>query len=65
MGQKNKYYRLWEHIEFNDKWKDCNTSHVDDIAPSWFHRRKVLQENSQEYQEFIARLKREHVLKQG
>jgi fido (protein-threonine AMPylation protein) len=65
MKEKNKYYRLWEHIEFHDKWKKCDTSQTDDIAPSWFHRREVLQENSQEFQEFIARLKREHAIETG
>jgi len=61
----DKEFRLWKPIEFNDSWKKCNTSILDDIAPSWLSRRKELQENSKEYQEFLARLKREHAIETG
>ena len=57
--------RLWDFIGFSDKWKLADTSLLDDISPSWFGRRKVLEKNSSEYAEFIARLKREHAIETG
>jgi Fic family protein len=62
---EEKINRLWEPVTFNPKWKECTTSIIDDIAPSWFARREVLQNNSQEYHEFIERLKREHAIETG
>ena len=58
-------YRLWKPIQFDDNWNSCDTSIVDDIAASWFKRRKILQENSVEYSEFLERLKREHAIETG
>ena len=58
-------HRLWDYISFSDNWKNCDTSLLDDIAPSWFARREVLQANSKEYEEFINRLKRRHAIETG
>lgn len=60
-----KIFRLWKFVEFTDKWAKVNTSRIDDIAPSWFSKREKLQENSQEYLDFINRLKREHAIETG
>lgn len=60
-----KVHRLWNYISFSDNWKNCDTSLLDEIAPSWFARRDVLQENSKEYEEFINRLKRRHAIETG
>lgn len=57
--------RLWKYISFSDNWKNCDTSLLDEIAPSWFTRREVLQANSKEYEEFINRLKRRHAIETG
>lgn len=57
--------RLWKYISFSENWKNCDTSLLDDIAPSWFARREVLQANSKEYEEFINRLKRRHAIETG
>lgn len=57
--------RLWNYISFSENWKNCDTSLLDDIAPSWFARREVLQDNSKEYEEFINRLKRRHAIETG
>lgn len=62
---KAKYHRLWKHINLTTDWKECDTSTLDDLSPSWYQRREVLQNNSQEYQEFIAELKREHAIETG
>jgi fido (protein-threonine AMPylation protein) len=58
-------YRLWKFIEFSDNWRMMDTSAIDDISPSWFERRKILKGSSQEYEEFILRLKREHAIETG
>lgn len=57
--------RIWDFISFSDNWKNCDTSLLDEIAPSWLARREILQENSKEYQEFINRLKRQHAIETG
>ncbi|MDX2248028.1 MAG: Fic family protein [Bacteroidia bacterium] len=60
-----KMIRLWKYISFSDSWKICDTSILDEIAPSWFDRREILQANSREYEEFIGRLKRRHAIETG
>lgn len=62
---EQKKHRLWEYIELGQKWLECDTSTIDDISPSWFERREILQVNSKEYQEFISELKREHAIETG
>lgn len=63
--EQDKVYRLWKFIRFSDSWKTPDTSAIDDISPSWFERRKTLKGNSQEYEDFILRLKREHAIETG
>lgn len=58
-------HRLWNFISFNETWENCDTSLLDDIAPSWFVHREVLQKNSKDYEEFINRLKRQHAIETG
>ena len=58
-------YRLWKPISFTDNWKECDTSLLDEIVPSWIARREILQANSKEYEDFIARLKRKHAIETG
>jgi fido (protein-threonine AMPylation protein) len=60
-----KINRLWKFIDFSYTWKNADTSLIDDISSSWFQRRKVLQESSREYEDFIIRLKREHAIETG
>jgi Fic family protein len=38
---------------------------IDDISSSWFERSKILQDNSADYEAFIAKLKREHAIETG
>ena len=63
--EEQKTHGLWVPVEFRQEWLECDTSTIDDISPSWFDRREVLQTNSKEYQEFIAELKREHAIETG
>ncbi len=58
-------HRLWNYISFSENWKTCDTSVLDEIAPSWFARREILQANSIEYEEFVNRLKRRHAIETG
>lgn len=58
-------FRLWSFIEFTPAWGDADTSTIDDLAPSWFARREILQANSQEYEDFLNQLKREHAIETG
>ena len=58
-------HRLWKPMALTDNWRQCDTSRLDELAPSWFARREVLQKNSGEYQAFIAELKREHAIETG
>ncbi|MEA1968299.1 MAG: Fic family protein [Thermodesulfobacteriota bacterium] len=62
---EQKIHRLWIYIKLGQKWLECDTSTIDDISPSWFDRREILQVNSKEYQEFITELKREHAIETG
>jgi hypothetical protein len=62
---EQKIHRLWKHVELSSDWLKCDTSTLDDLAPSWYTRREVLQKNSHEYQEFMGELKREHAIETG
>ncbi|MBC6409651.1 MAG: Fic family protein [Ekhidna sp.] len=60
-----KIHQLWKHVQLTNNWLECDTSTMDDLSPSWYERREVLQNNSKEYQEFITELKREHAIETG
>lgn len=62
---EQKTYRLWKHVGLSSKWLQGDTSTIDELSPSWYARREVLQNNSQEYQEFMTELKREHAIETG
>ena len=65
MNTSSNIIRIWKYIDFNEMWSRADTSTLDDIAPSWFSRRKILQNNSDEYSSFIDQLKREHAIETG
>ena len=56
---------LWQYVELSSKWVECDSSAIDDLSPSWYERRDLLQNNSQEYRAFMAELKREHAIETG
>ncbi len=60
-----KTLRLWDFISFSSNWLTCDTSTLDEISLSWFHRKEILQKNSQEYEAFIVKLKRRHAIETG
>ena len=56
---------VWKPIEFSNSWEQCNTIKLDSILPSWIRRRETLKENSEEYKNFVDRLKRQHAIETG
>lgn len=61
-----KQRQVWVPIEFSEKWAKAPTAKFDDLAPSWFKRRKeTLTEKDDDYKEFLERLKREHAIETG
>lgn len=56
---------LWQPIEFSAAWTNVDTSVLDDLAPSWFRRRKELKVGNSDYEEFLERLKRQHAIETG
>ncbi len=62
---ETKVHRIWKHIKIDNPWLESDTSILDDIKESWFERREVLQNNSEEYEEFLTQLKREHAIETG
>jgi len=63
--QEIKIINIWKFIEFAPVWENCDTSRLDEISPSWFRRKDELEKTSNEYAEFIERLKRQHAIETG
>ena len=57
--------KIWKPITLDEKWRDCDTSILDDISDAWFSKREKLEKDSVEYKEFIEQLKREHAIETG
>ena len=57
--------QVWKPINFSDNWLKANTSKLDDLAPSWFRKRELLKEGSNDYEEFLNKLKRQHAIETG
>lgn len=60
-----KQITIWQPIKFDEKWLTVNTSKLDDLAPSWFSKREQLKEGSEEYEDFLNKLKRQHAIETG
>jgi len=60
-----KQVKIWKPINFDEIWLTTNTSKLDDLAPSWFRKRDQLKEGSNEYEEFLNKLKRQHAIETG
>ncbi len=60
-----KEIKIWEPIAFNDEWTATDTSLFDELAASWFQKRKELEKGNKEYQDFLNRLKRQHAIETG
>ncbi|ACV63995.1 filamentation induced by cAMP protein Fic [Desulfofarcimen acetoxidans DSM 771] len=56
---------VWRPINFNEKWLKCSISKLLNILPSWEGKREQLKKDTQEYQKFLNRLKRQHAIETG
>lgn len=62
---EDKEVKIWKGIEFNNNWSSADTSKFDDLAPSWYKKRKEFENGENGYQEFLDRLKRQHAIETG
>jgi Fic family protein len=62
---EDKEVKIWKRIEFNERWSKADTSKFDDLAPSWYKKRKEFEDGESGYQEFLDRLKRQHAIETG
>lgn len=60
-----KNIEVWSPISINDKWLNSDTSIFDDLAPSWYKKRKEFEEGQESYDEFLTKLKRQHAIETG
>lgn len=62
---ENKETKIWNRIEFDENWNTTDTSKFDDLAPSWYKKRKEFEAGESGYKEFLDRLKRQHAIETG
>ncbi len=60
-----KRIKIWEPISFKDNWLDTDTSQFDELAESWFEKRKEFREGNKDYNDFLNKLKRQHAIETG
>ncbi len=63
MGEKE--IKIWKPVKFEDAWLKADTSVFDELAPSWYEKRKALKEGSKDYNDFLDKLKRQHAIETG
>lgn len=56
---------VWSPISFSKNWEETNTSIFDDLAPSWYKKRKEFEDGLESYDEFLTKLKRQHAIETG
>lgn len=61
----NNEIAVWTPISFTVEWSKTNTSIFDDLAPSWYKKRKEFEESQESYDEFLTKLKRQHAIETG
>ncbi|MEX2411745.1 MAG: Fic family protein [Candidatus Paceibacterota bacterium] len=62
---ENMEVKIWNQIQFDEKWASTDTSKFDDLAPSWYKKRKEFEAGESGYKEFLDRLKRQHAIETG
>ncbi|MDW8297513.1 MAG: Fic family protein [Raineya sp.] len=65
MQERENLIQVWQPVEFSEKWLKTDTSLFDELAPSWFEKRKSFKPNSKEYDDFLGKLKRQHAIETG
>ena len=61
----SKNIEVWSPISISNVWLDADTSLFDDLAPSWYKKRKEFEEGQESYDEFLTKLKRQHAIETG
>lgn len=61
----DKKIEIWKRISINDKWLNADTSIFDDLAPSWYKKRREFESRDKSYEEFLTKLKRQHAIETG
>lgn len=56
---------IWKPINFDKQWESGDTSIFDDLAPSWYKKRREFEEKKDGYEEFLTKLKRQHAIETG
>lgn len=56
---------IWKGISINDKWLNSDTSIFNDLAPSWYKKRRDFENGDESYEEFLTKLKRQHAIETG
>lgn len=62
--EENKV-EIWRPISFTSNWRNTDTSKFDDLAPSWYNKRKEFEAGKEGYEEFLTKLKRQHAIETG
>jgi len=62
---KEKQIKIWNPIEFNEIWLKSDTSLFDELAESWYKKRKEFKEGNKDYNDFLNKLKRQHAIETG
>jgi len=60
-----KRITIWEPISFKDNWLNADTLQFDELAESWFEKRKEFKEGNKDYNDFLNKLKRQHAIETG
>jgi Fic family protein len=60
-----KKIQIWSPISFDDSWLEADTSIFDELADSWYEKRKQFKEGNKEYHIFLNKLKRQHAIETG
>ncbi|NJO02174.1 MAG: hypothetical protein HC880_11230 [Bacteroidia bacterium] len=61
-AKKEKVVPVWQPVSINDRWLTADTSKLDDLLPSWYHKRQELREGNEDYEAFLKRLERQHAI---
>ena len=57
--------KIWKPITFSDKWPKTDTSLLDELAASWYEKRKEFKDGNKDYNDFLNKLKRQHAIETG
>lgn len=61
----NKEVTIWRPISYDRNWEHVFISRLLNILPSWESKREQLKKDSEEYEKFLSRLKRQHAIETG